>query len=230
MTLPASRLERLRSLEGNHFWSIGRDRLVDTLIDRYRMTAPFLDAGAGTGHFARQLGPECLWFDTGPVEPGGIRASVLDMPFPSESIGTLLARDVLEHVDDKAALAEARRVLRRGGHLLVTVPAWPSLWGPRDEAAGHLRRYRRAGLRRVVEQQGFRVEEMRGYQFLLLPLMISTRLLARITGEEGAEREEGVGPFNGLLTRVNLFEAGLANRRWPAPPTGSSLVLVGVKS
>lgn len=229
MTLPASRLERLRSLEGNHFWSIGRDRLVDTLIDRYGMTGPFLDAGAGTGRYARRLGPECFWFDTGPVERGGVRASILDMPFASESIGTLLVRDVLEHVDDHGALAEARRVLRRGGHLLATVPGWPSLWGPRDELAGHLRRYRRAGLRRTVEQQGFRVEEVRGYQFFLLPLIVPARLLARITGEEGAEREERVGRFNGLLTRINLFEASLASRRRTAPPTGSSLVLVAVK-
>ena len=230
MTLPTTRLERLRSLEGSHFWSIGRDVLVDELIDRYRMGAPFLDAGAGTGAYARRLGPECFWFDTGPVEPGGLRASVLEMPFASESIGTLLIRDVLEHVDDQLALAEARRVLRKGGHLLVTVPGWPSLWGPRDEAAGHLRRYRRVGLRRVVEQQGFRIEEIRGYQFLLLPLVIAARLLSRITGEERAEREERVGRLNDLLTRVNLFEAGMAGRRWPKPPTGSSLVLVAVKS
>ena len=55
MTLPTTRLERLRSLEGSHFWSIGRDVLVDELIDRYRMGAPFLDAGAGTEDDPRSL-------------------------------------------------------------------------------------------------------------------------------------------------------------------------------
>ena len=229
MTLPAERLERLRSLEGSHFWSVGRDRLVDNLIGRYAMAAPYLDAGAGSGVYARRLGPGAVWFDTGPVERGGLRADVLDTPFPDDSFATVLIRDVLEHVDDAAALTEAFRVLRPGGHLLVTVPAWPSLWGPRDELAGHLRRYRRRRLGCVVRQSGFTIRDLRGYQFVLLPAVIGMRWIARLTGRELAEREEHVGRLNRVLTAVNVFEADLARRRRPAPPTGSSLVLVAVK-
>lgn len=229
MTLPADRLERLRSMEGSHFWSIGRDRLVDLLISRHAMDSPFVDAGAGTGDYSRRLGPGCVWFDTGPVEPGGVRASVLAMPFADGSIGTVLVRDVIEHVDDAVALDEAFRVLRPGGHLLVTVPGWPSLWGPRDVAAGHLRRYRRRELRSVASNAGFRVVELRGYQFFLLPALIGVRLVARVSGQERPEREENVGGLNRILTRINLFEAALARWSAPAPPTGSSLVLVAVK-
>ncbi len=229
MTLPVDRLERLRSMEGSHFWSIGRDHLVDLLVARHDMGAPFVDAGAGTGDYARKLAPGCVWFDTGAVEPGGVRASVLAMPFGDDAIGTVLVRDVLEHVDDSAALDEALRVLRPGGHLLVTVPGWPSLWGPRDVAAGHMRRYRRRSLRSVVERSGFEIRELRGYQFFLLPALIGVRLVARVTGQERPEREEQVGGLNRILTGINRLEADLARWRAPAPPTGSSLVVVAVK-
>jgi SAM-dependent methyltransferase len=229
MTLPADRLERLRALEGGHFWSVGRDRLVDNLIDRYSMAAPYLDAGAGTGAYARRLEQPTTWFDTGPVEAGGVRATTSTMPFAAGSIGTVLIRDVLEHVDDAAALAEAHRVLRPGGHLLVTVPAWPSLWGPRDVLAGHRRRYRRGGLRAVVDRAGFEIDDIRGYQFFLLPAVIVLRLIARVSGDERAEREERIGRLNRVLTQVNVFEADLARRKRPTPPTGSSLVLAATK-
>lgn len=232
MTLPADRLERLHDLEGGHFWSVGRDRLCDLLVDRYRMEDLFVDAGAGTGAYARRLRSRgrVVWLDVGPVEPGGIRAGLTALPFGDATVGTLLARDVLEHVDDRAALAEAHRVLRPGGHLLVTVPGWPSLWGPRDVEAGHLRRYRRRRLRRVVEEAGFAVKEIRGYQFLLLPVVVAARTLGRGAGDRLSRREEAVGGFpNRVLTAVNLAEVNLARRRYPAPPTGSSLVLVATR-
>lgn len=229
MTLPPERLERLRALEGRHFWSIGRDRLTDNLVKRFSMTGPFLDAGAGTGTYVQGLDGHRAWFDTGPVSIGGVRADTTAMPCADESIGTLLLRDVIEHVDDAKTIAEAHRVLRRSGHLLVTVPGWPSLWGPRDVLAGHLRRYRRSDLRAVVEQAGFGVADLRGYQFALLPVVIATRSLARLTGREAPEREERIGRLNPVLTRINVAEADLARHgRW-GPPTGSSLVVVAVK-
>ncbi|HYA50704.1 MAG TPA: class I SAM-dependent methyltransferase, partial [Streptosporangiaceae bacterium] len=47
------------------------------------------------------------------------------LPFGSEAFDRVIAAEVLEHIgDDQRALHEIARVLRPGGLLAVTVPAW----------------------------------------------------------------------------------------------------------
>lgn len=227
---------RLARMEGNHFWFAGRDLLVRCLLDRHPVEpdAVVIDLGSGTGRFARRLADEgrtVLAIDRSPGQDGPSGATVAadgeQLPLADASVGTVLARDVLEHIDDVAALRECARVLRPGGLLVVLVPAWPGLWSDRDERAGHLRRYRSRGLRELVESAGFVVSETRGYQFLLLPAVAATRVASRHWGPRSVDREETPPAWlNRLLTSVNTWEAGLARRRWTSPPTGSSLVLV----
>ena len=227
--IDSHRLARIAAMEGHHFWSIGRDVLTGTLMERYELSDPMLDAGSGTSVYAQILrdhGRSITWFDIGLVQPPGLRASITAIPIADGSVATVLARDVLEHVDDAAAMAEITRVLRPGGHALITVPGWPVLWGPRDEAAGHLRRYRRRDLLKLAAEHGLEVVDLRGYQFLLLPVIIVSRLLQRDARSRVQRREEGPTEWiNKLLTRVNVFEARLARGRL-RPPTGSSLVMV----
>ena len=67
----ATSTERLTAMEGSHFWTTGRDHLVDLLIDRYHSGSPLVDAGSGTGAFAaslaERLDDEVLWFDVEPT-------------------------------------------------------------------------------------------------------------------------------------------------------------------
>lgn len=54
-----------------------------------------------------------------------VHGSVLDMPFPDDNFDTVILGEFLEHCKfEKAveALAECRRVLRSGGHLVMTIP------------------------------------------------------------------------------------------------------------
>jgi SAM-dependent methyltransferase len=80
-----------------------------------------------------------------------------------ESFDTALYANVLEHIEDDAAeMRTARDLLKSGGHLLVIVPAHPSLFSPIDERLRHCRRYGRATLLRLVETvSGYEVVECR---------------------------------------------------------------------
>ena len=54
---------------------------------------------------------------------GDIRIDITDLPFADESFDTIVCNHVLEHVpDDRRAMHELRRVLRRTGWGLLLVP------------------------------------------------------------------------------------------------------------
>jgi SAM-dependent methyltransferase len=81
-----------------------------------------------------------------------------ELAFTSNSFDAIVAGDVLQSVaDDMAALREIRRVLKEGGLLCLTVPAYSFLWGEDDEARGHQRRYTVSELRRKLNTCGFQI-------------------------------------------------------------------------
>ena len=81
-----------------------------------------------------------------------------ELGLASNAFDAIVAGDVLQScADDLAALREMRRVLKDGGLLCLTVPAYSFLWGEDDEARGHQRRYTVSELRRKVNTCGFQV-------------------------------------------------------------------------
>jgi len=81
-------------------------------------------------------------------------ADAMLLPLASESFDTVLCTQVLEHVPEPLdLLREARRVLRPGGHLVLTAPQYNALHGePQD-----FYRYTRYGLEHLARKAGFQV-------------------------------------------------------------------------
>lgn len=235
VTFPAERLDILAQVQAWHFWHAPRHAL---LLDQVRDAglqpgARIVDVGCGTGAFvsaliaqgfdARGLDPFAAARRLDPERFATAHADAL--PFADASLDAACAFDVLEHVDDAAALAELHRTLKPGGGLFLSVPAHAWLWSARDDRAGHLRRYTRRMLRERVEAAGFSVERLFGYQCLLLPMLAAARAWANLRGIVDTTDEDRPGRFaNALLLAVNRFEVRAG--RLLRPPTGSSLVLV----
>ena len=95
-----------------------------------------------------------------------VNGDALRLPFGDASFDRVIASEVMEHLaDDRGAAAELARVLRPGGVLAVTVPAWlPErvCWALSAEyhapfvAGGHVRVYSETALRRRLRQAGLR--------------------------------------------------------------------------
>jgi SAM-dependent methyltransferase len=94
------------------------------------------------------------------------RGDATALPFPDAAFDRIIAAEVLEHIsDDEAALAELTRVLRPGGTIAVTVPAFlPERisWALSDEyhapfvPGGHVRIYTAAEMRTGLGAAGVR--------------------------------------------------------------------------
>lgn len=86
------------------------------------------------------------------------------LPFLDETFDKIIASEVMEHIpDDVGALAELVRVLKPGGVLAVTVPAWLAetmCWTLSDEyyapkaEGGHVRIYTESRLRSLMRGAG----------------------------------------------------------------------------
>jgi ubiquinone/menaquinone biosynthesis C-methylase UbiE len=235
--LSPARLRRLADIERWHFWFVGRRELLQGLLSRANDPHfdRVLDVGCGTGANAELLRPYSQHIvgmdvrtegmeargEAAPQQALFVRGTATRLPFSDGSFDAVTALDVLEHVDDHAALAEMRRVLRPGGTMLLTVPAMPWLWSYRDVDAGHLRRYRRRGLAHLLTSAQFELRDMNYYQCLLFPLV-----LARVFRRDSAawrNGEESPRPvINRVLSRVSRAEARLAH--FVSWPFGSSLV------
>jgi SAM-dependent methyltransferase len=127
----------------------------------------------------------------------------------------VLALEVLEHIeDDGAALVQWRKWLRPGGLMVLSVPADPNRWNATDEWAGHVRRYDREHLRRVLERAGMEVERIECYGFPLANLLERVRAaqharqLRREDRQGREERTAASGVDRATETRLFPIYAG----------------------
>jgi SAM-dependent methyltransferase len=234
---------QLYALEANNYWFRARNALLVWAMRKYFEAARmYLEIGCGTGFvlagISRAL-PQ-LTVHASEVSSSGLpfaaqrvpRASLMQMdaraiPFAAH-FDTIGLFDVLEHIEEDAAvLQEAHRALRGGGGLIITVPQHRFLWSIYDEHAHHVRRYSASELRAKVLQAGFRVVMMTSFVSLLLPLMLlSRRLQKKSAADYDVLADLRVGRIaNFLLASVLAVERVLIRLgiRFPA---GGSLLLV----
>ena len=125
-----------------------------------------LEIGCGQGAFGARLAGDVKYLGVEPddssyrvacsrIEPrGGTVLQGFHSVVPQGSTFDLVcAFEVLEHIeDDSGALAEWVPLVRPGGHLALSVPAFQERFGAMDTHAGHFRRYSPAELEaRLVE-------------------------------------------------------------------------------
>lgn len=230
-------------VEKRHWWFVARSRIVLDLI-QHRLRIPagaaVLDIGCGTGAILQSLSRRynATGLDQSPLaidlcHQQGIKNALLGgfevLPDPQQRFDLITLLDVIEHLDDDLGLLQScHDRLSPGGMVLVTVPAWPSLWSKHDDLNHHRRRYRRGPLRDVLERAGFEVPWISYYNSVLFPLALAHRLLERLRPDRPDRALEiPSSGFNRLLT--SLFAAERCWLRVGRFPAGLSLMAVGGK-
>jgi len=245
--------ERMYRFEDTYWWFVARRHLITTLLaNAYprRTDLQILDIGCGTGKMLDELAPfgavtgadfapEALAFcrergaQTGADYPLA-RADVRRLPFAPASFDVVTAMDIIEHIDDdKAASREILRVLKPGGRLFVTVPAFQSLWSEHDEALHHFRRYTAPHLKDLFQRAGFTVPKLSYTVTSLFPGIWAYRQLAnrlpkrRAGAEKKADLVEFSPAVNTALRVLSEWETQLVQR--VNLPFGVTVVCVAQK-
>lgn len=241
--------------EDSHWWFGSRTRALQAIMDRLLPAGPdarLLDIGCGAGnmihHLSRYGQVKGLDIDERPVKKARERGYDVDrfdatqpMPFAESSFDAITALDVIEHnEDDMAILADSFRLLKPGGHMIITVPALMWLWSHNDDINAHVRRYTAGELKQKLDRTGFQVRRLTYNNFFVFPLAASLILLRRLSGsdpelashhldeeEYQVEMEPASPPVNAVLTLVGQVEAALI--KYMSLPIGTSLIAVAQK-
>lgn len=205
--------------------------------------ARVLDAGCGTGGLLRRLHEaRPAWLLTGldfsPLaceisrERTGrevVQGSVAALPFAAATFDAVVSCDVICQVTDPAmALREFHRVLKPGGSVVLTMPAYRWMYSYHDREVGNLRRYGRGEVDELLRSAAFTITAGTYWNTVLFPLAILRRKIfppAVPTSDVGLFPAPMEAAFNGLMALEHAW-LGLG-----APlPFGNSVLTVARKS
>ena len=242
---------RYHAMGNSYWWLVGK---YDIIMDAIARVVPaerrlaVLDTGCGPGNLLDRLSAH------GPVTGSDVSLDALRFcrsrgyqqllcsqldhaALRSETFDLVAAIDVLEHMpNDLAGLREIHRVLRPGGYVVLTVPAFQVLWGEHDELFGHYRRYRAAQVRALLQATQFELCTLSYFQPLyFLPLLLFRRWKRWWRGSARGHLLEAHDDFitlapwlNRLLTRLLAAEKYVL--RQGTFPFGTTLLGIGRKA
>ena len=236
--------------EKDLWWYRGMREILFRMLDPHlagRRIARALEAGCGTGYFARLLQTERRLPLT-PVDIGweGLRraqamgvkrpvqANIMQLPFGTEAFDLVLSIDVLPHLtrgEDQRAVSEFGRVLAPGGLLVLRTAALEMLRSRHSQYVYERQRFTKRRLMELAERAGVRVLRCTYANSLLMPVALAKfRLWEPLTRQAPASGVEPVAPW---LDRL-LHAALAAEAAWIGAgrglPIGQSLVLIGEKA
>ena len=240
-----SEIDRMAHYEATYWWHIGRKDIVARQLQNYlgdsKKKLKILNVGAGTGGTVPMLEKYGSVTNLELSKPAiqymkkiGIKdiieGDATELEAKEGTYDVVIALDVLEHIDSESkALVEWKRVLKKDGLLLVTVPAYPSLWSEHDESLNHFRRYTRPSARNALTVADYRIKKL-SYAFAFsLPLVYGYRILGRILPKSDKKTTyvSVPKPINSLFAGILKIESRLLTKMWF--PFGTTVLFVAQK-
>lgn len=233
-------------VEETHWWFQGRRRLIQWLLSVYfkkNNNPKILDFGSGSGYLVGVLqnsGYDAFGtdFSQEAIEFGrkkGIKNLSVNnghhIDSEDASFDCVLCLDTVEHIEDDAGIVkEIERVLKPGGYVILTVPAYQWLWGVQDEVAKHYRRYTISNFVSLWRNNTrLKVVQKTYFNTFLFPVIAGVRLISRWFGLNGRESDFDIhsNSLNSLLSLI--FRTELWLLRFIRYPFGVSILLILAK-
>lgn len=214
-----------------HPWELARARAIGRIAKKHADDAvrTILDWGCGDGftgrflleqmHAESMIGVDVNLTDEQrqALATADARVRMLreDHELSGRAFDLILLCDVIEHVEDDRALVDyvISRYLATNGRVIVTVPAFQSLFSHHDVQLKHYRRYDVKQLERVLRMSGLEILGS-GYLFgTLLPARAAGLLLGAVRPAPPTQSPIGIGSWEGgkTLTRLTDTLLGIDN-------------------
>ncbi len=237
-------VEWYENAQEGHFWFEWR---MEALLHQLKSLGisqnewlKVLDIGCGYGLLRRQLEKHSSWIIDG-VELNrvalennhtrqgkNILYNINDRKETfKESYDILILFDVLEHIEDTQAFLESALFhLKKGGLLLINVPALNQSLSQYDRVVGHLRRYNQSMLTHELRESGVSIIDMRYWGLFMLPLLILRKWFPLRNASTEEIIQKGLNPPTIWINRLLLIIMKLETNLFKKPILGTSLLAV----
>lgn len=137
-----------------------------------------------------------------------------------ETFNTVFALNVVEHIqDDKSAIRSCRFLLKKGGNLIILVPAYQMLYNNFDKELGHFRRYTKNSLKSLFLENEFEIIHSQYFNVIgILGWFVSGKLMGKKSIPKGQ-----MGLYNKLVPIFRTMDKITFER------IGLSVITVGRK-
>lgn len=124
----------------------------------------------------------------------------------------ILYLDVLEHIEDyEKEILKAHNALKKGGYLLINVPAFQFLYSDFDKDVGHFRRYSKKDITNLCSNYNLEINKLKYYDsigFFLSFLSKMTRSNYKKNFEKKIKIWDSLIPFSRILDKIFISYFG----------------------
>lgn len=229
----------MRDIEETHWWFKGRRNIIDQMVSTLPIPnhANILEIGCGTGGnlatLAKygavtgiEMNESALAFArsrrVAPVDQGSLPDN---LPPINKSLDLVALFDVIEHIDDDlSALQTCKELLSGNGHILLTVPAFMSLWSQHDVDNEHKRRYRRQDINKLAGDCDLEIVFFSYFNFWLFPPTALAKLSRQLVPYKQTWGDMKPPPklINNVLYSIFSSEGKIIGKR--PLPFGTSII------
>jgi len=188
--------QQYADLYNRHWWWRARERILVRELRSLSLPkqARVLDVGCGDGLFfarLREFGTvEGIETNRSLVTPSNPDRDLIhpeplgSARYQRSAFDLITACDVIEHIeDDREAVTKMLEMLAPSGYLVITVPAFMSLWDEHDELNQHFRRYTKQSLLAALPKEASVRKLHYLFHTLFVPKLL-VRLLNRRAGQK----------------------------------------------